>query len=145
MLTQSFLNRALIASGALWCVVGISAGLTRGNQNNAQLTCAESAKRHRSPRTLIASLRPVSAGASWRRGVMRPPAPVRSGAARGRVRSRRFGFRRAFAACLGWSWNRRLDMETIAAAGASLWRCHPKDRVSRARAARGCRAIPRRV
>jgi len=68
MLTQSFLNRALIASGALWCVVGISAGLTRGNQNNAQLTCAESAKRHRSPRTLIASLRPVSAGASWRRG-----------------------------------------------------------------------------
>ena len=64
MLTQSFLNRALIASGALWCVVGISAGLTRGNQNNAQLTCAESAKRHRSPRTLIASLRPVSAGAS---------------------------------------------------------------------------------
>jgi len=58
MLTQSFLNRALIASGALWCVVGM------GNENNAQLTRAGSAKRHRSPRTLIASLRPVSAGAS---------------------------------------------------------------------------------
>jgi hypothetical protein len=38
------LDRALIASGALWCVADISAGLTRGSEINAQATRTESAQ-----------------------------------------------------------------------------------------------------
>ena len=74
--------------------------LTRGSENNAQATRAESAQtvliRPRPPE-LTASLRSVSAGASrpvvsskhenFGEEVMRPLAPARSGGARGRVRS----------------------------------------------------------
>ena len=44
MLAQSVLHRARIASGALWCVAGISAGSGTRSENNAQATRAESAQ-----------------------------------------------------------------------------------------------------
>ena len=43
MLTQLFLNRAVIASGALWCLAG-TAAVYVGSENNAQATRAESAQ-----------------------------------------------------------------------------------------------------
>ncbi|MEY9428112.1 hypothetical protein ABH975_003427 [Bradyrhizobium ottawaense] len=35
MLTQFFLNRALVVSGVLWCAAGITAGMLRGTEMNA--------------------------------------------------------------------------------------------------------------
>ena len=69
MLTRFVRYRAVIASGAPWCVAGISAGLTRRSENNAQATRAESAqtvliKTAQATRRLTASLRSVSVGAS---------------------------------------------------------------------------------
>lgn len=43
MLSSLVLNRTLIASGALWCAAGISAGLLRPTANNAPLPAAASA------------------------------------------------------------------------------------------------------
>ena len=92
---------ALIASGAPWCVAGISAG-DAGSENNAQATRAESAQTvliktaqatpetDREPafgeRWDVTTSSKFKARKFWR-GVMRPLAPARSGDARGRVRS----------------------------------------------------------
>ena len=100
---RSLSSTAVIASGAPWCVAGISAGSDAASENNAPATRAESAQTvltktaQATPETdrepAFGERRGVTTSSKFKarkfwRGVMRPLAPVRSGRARGRVGAR---------------------------------------------------------